>query len=72
VLSILELDFPHRLQGAEFGGSAAGSAQQNQVCEQWGFTGPISYKGFRDYSSLALLMAWLRKTKPVSSGSFEA
>jgi hypothetical protein len=52
-------DFPHGLQRAQFSVSAANLIQKNQACQQWEFWGLISHTGFREHSSVVLLLGEL-------------
>jgi hypothetical protein len=52
---LLKHDFPLVLQGAQFSGTAAGSAQKNQACGQREFWGLIFCTGFMECSSVLLL-----------------
>jgi hypothetical protein len=47
-------------------------AQEIQACGQQVFWDLISYMGFRECSSVTLLLAWLRRTKPANSRSSAA
>jgi hypothetical protein len=38
-VGVLRANLPHGLLGMQFSGSAANSAQKNQVCKQWEFLG---------------------------------
>jgi hypothetical protein len=53
-------DFLHGFLVSQFSCSAAGLAQETQVCEQQVFLDPISHMGFRKLSSVVLHLGKLR------------
>jgi hypothetical protein len=62
-MEVLGPDFPYRLQRAQFSGSAADLAPENQAYKQQEFWGLTSLTGFREHTG-QWLCCWIGSGKP--------